>query len=254
MNFDGQKICGVPDHLGGGDCAWPFPKVSIYATGLLGQVNLGDAAEQAIAGWNAVCGVELFLAANPKSAHIAITSGHIDGPSGTLGWSELPCGFTAARWRQLQQKYDAGEVWVVSDNPPANKIDAVRVICHEVGHAIGISHINDSNLMAPVYSARIRWPQRGDIAEAVMRYGKKIVPSPTTPTPAPANPSDPGEATWGRVFPCLLTYGVDVFAKLSPEERSGLLDFGLSIWRNLRPTEKQILRQLADNAKNPTVQ
>lgn len=186
--LDNTRVCGVPDHLGGGDCKWPFPMVFVHAEGRLGEVNVRDAVEQALNGWNAVCGLKLTMATNAQTAHIVVTSGRIDGPSGVLAWSELPCGFTASQWRQLKQQYDTGEIWTIADNPPSGRIDAVRVICHELGHAIGISHIHDGNLMAPMYSTSIRWPQRGDIAEARARYG---LPTPTIPPPGPGLPPAP---------------------------------------------------------------
>lgn len=199
MNFDGKIICGVPDHVGNVECEWPFEDVLVYASGMLGGVNLADAVEQAIGGWNNVCGIRLALAANPKSAHIVVGQGAIDGPNGTLAFSELPCGFTPAQWRQLQQKYDTGEMWVIADNPPGGKIDAVRVVCHEIGHAIGIQHIAMGNLMAPTYSASIRWPREGDITQARARYGKPVLvvpppaPVPTVPQPVPVPiPGVPG--------------------------------------------------------------
>ena len=171
MNFDGAKVCGVDDALGNDGCLWPFLDVGVYAAGKLGQVDLVQAVGEAIEGWNRVCGIRLFLQPNVKTAHIVVTQGRIDGPNGTLAISELPCGFTGSMWRQLRQQYDTNEIWTVAENPPAGKIDAVRVIRHEVGHAIGISHIAAGNLMAPTYSTSIRDVMRGDRLEAVDRYG-----------------------------------------------------------------------------------
>lgn len=183
MNFDGTKVCGVPDHAGSADCQWPMRDVAVFASGQLGQVDLDAATRQALDGWNKVCGINLSVTTNRRTSNVVITQGGIDSGGGTLAWSELPC-FGGGAIRQLTQKYDTGEVWTIAENPPANKIDAVRVICHEVGHAIGISHIADGNLMAPVYSASLRWPQRGDIAEARARYG---LPG-DLPTPNPGQP------------------------------------------------------------------
>lgn len=184
MNYDGTKVCAVADHIGGGDCKWPTRDVKVFAKGSLGGVDLENATEQALEGWNKVCGINLSLTANQRASNINVTQGGIDGPQGTLAWSELPC-FGGGAVRQLQQKYDTGEMWTVSENPPSNKIDAVRVICHEVGHAIGLSHISDGNLLAPTYNAQIRWPQRGDIAEARSRYGLPREEPKPSPQPSP---------------------------------------------------------------------
>lgn len=193
MQFDGQRVCGVPDHVGNESCLWPFLDVAVFASGKLGQVNMADAAEFACAAWSAVCGIRLVLTNNSRTAHIVMGSGTIDGPNGTLAWSELPCGFAPTQWRQLQQKYDTGELWTLAENPPNDRIDAGRVVCHELGHALGAGHGQSGNLMAPTYSRTIRLPQRGDILEMVDRYGKRAdaPPTPPVPPPTPEPPTQP---------------------------------------------------------------
>jgi hypothetical protein len=108
--------------------------------------------------------------------------GRIDGRNGILAQSELPIGFTPQFTRQISQLYDTGENWTLSGNPPANRIDLGRVMCHELGHAIGIGHITDGNLMAPMYSTQIALPRNGDVTEARARYGS---PAPVSPPPPP---------------------------------------------------------------------
>lgn len=187
MTNDNMRVCGVPDHLGDVSCKWPMLDVSVFAAGTLGGVNLADAASIAINRWNDVCGLRLRLATNSKTAHILVSQGPIDGRNGVLAQSELPCGFTATAMRQLQQTYDSNEIWVIGDNPPVGKIDLARVMCHELGHAIGIGHITDGNLMSPVYSTSIAVPRNADITEARARYGSPApVAPPSTPAPVPA--------------------------------------------------------------------
>lgn len=244
----GARVCGVPDHLGGGDCLWPFQDITVYVPqgAMLGQVNLRDAFEEAISGpgsWNQNCGTRLVLVTNQKTAHGNVRVAQIDGPQKVLAMSELPCGgFTATHWRQLGQTYEP-DAYVIAENPPQGRLDAVRVIRHEVGHFIGISHINDGNLMAPTYSNAIRGVQRGDIMEAVTRYGKPM-PAPT-PEPQPPAPSPgPGPDIWRSLLPCLLKYGIDIFSELTPEERKRLIQLGLKLFRNLTPDEQKIIEQL----------
>lgn len=189
--------CGLPDMMLDQSCAWPHRDVTFYAQldlpGLSGAEIEGafvDACEQ----WNAVCGISLTRANGP-AANIVARSGtgrsnNLDGRGGTLAWSELPCG--RSKTATLQQMYDEAEQW--------SRSMAVAVICHEIGHAIGISHIAAGNLLAPYYDPRITKPQAGDIAEAVKRYGP---PKPRpTPTPSPgSNPTASIEVTInGQVF------------------------------------------------------
>lgn len=184
-SFDGARICGVPDHLGDVSAKWPMLDVSIFAAGSIGGVLFADAVAYAAKAWNEVCGLRLVHSTNQKTANIALGQGPIDGRNGVLAQSELPVGFSPSFMRQLQQQYDTGEVWTLSANPPSGRIDLGRVMAHEIGHAIGIGHISDGNLMAPTYSTSIALPRNGDVTEARARYGSPAaVPPPVNPPPA----------------------------------------------------------------------
>ena len=190
-NYDGARLCGVEDTLGasGAMCRWPSPDVSwtIAANlpGLSGE-SFKQVAELAWSWWSSICGIRPRYVTSSQNANVLIGIQTI-GPGGVLADSELPCGVSMSS--QLRQRYDSAESWVISENPPSNKIDIARVICHELGHVIGIPHINTGNLMAPIYSTSIRMPKSGDIAEAVARYGLPVpmpnpTPPPSVPTPA----------------------------------------------------------------------
>lgn len=246
LNFDGQRICAVPDHLGNDGCLWPFKDVKIHVSGRLGNLNLPDCIEQCIKdprGWNGVCGTKLQLWTNPKTANLAVNTGGIDGPGKILGWCELPCGFTPQRIRQLKMLLDDGDLFVFAENPPSNRIDLGAVWNHEVGHGIGISHINPpNNLMNPTYRGGLRWPQRDDILEARLRYGlAEPTPSPP-PTDDPDAPTDPSGPS--ALSPCV--------SELTSEERALLLRVGLKalsgIWRQLSPDEKRLVAELRAEA------
>ncbi len=226
MHYDGSKICAVPDALGGGDCQWPMREVTVYSEGLLGRVDIEEATRQAVDGWNRVCGINLRPSANRATAHIVVTKGGIDGPAGTLAWSELPC-FGGARIRQLTQRYDINEAWVIAENPAPHQIDLVRVMCHELGHAIGISHISNGNLMQPAYDGRIRWPKRGDIQEARSRYG--------LPAEIPDEPDDPGVP--GIPGECL---------GMSPDEWQTIFKAGSLLAKKIGPLLTTDQRQLIE--------
>lgn len=185
-------ICGVPESAlavaAAQVCKWPFHQLTWSVADPL--PGLSDDAWQeafrlALSYWSAVCWLDFEYTPNARTAHILATAGRIDGPSGTLAWSELPCGNP----RQLTQKYDTGEQrWVVSESPRGGELDIVRVVCHEVGHALGMQHIGAGNLLAPTYSASIRRPQPGDVAEMVRRYGRRPA---AVPTPVPVPPPNP---------------------------------------------------------------
>lgn len=179
--------CGLPDMMSDQVCAWPMKRVTYLP--LLNLPGLSDteavrAFDTACQQWNTVCGIQLerVLSGN---ANIVAKSGrgqanNLDGRGGTLAWSYLPCG--AGPTTTLQQMYDEAETWAFNM--------AVAVICHEIGHAIGLPHSAAGNLMAPYYSAQVIKPQSADIAEVVKRYGQPVaVPNP------PAGPDDTIRAT-----------------------------------------------------------
>jgi len=192
------RFCGLPDVMQMATeeavCAWPKKTITVKVANGLNNVSsdlFRSSVKEALNYWNEVCGINLKLV-DSGVTDITITTGRIDGPQGTLAWSELPCGGVSS----VTQKYDTSESWVVSERP-TNGIDLVRVICHEIGHAIGIPHISSGNLMQPTYDVNIRKPKSGDIQEAVKRYGRVTNPTPppvpddgpVIPDPVPVPPS-----------------------------------------------------------------
>ncbi len=204
--LEAPRFCALPDRLelGGRVCKWPSPNVTWAITGSLpgfSDLDLKDIYAEAWARWAAVCGINPTYSTNARTANVLMGSGSIDGVSGTLAWSELPCGNP----RQLEQRYDTREPWGVFDagDNRSGKIDLVRVACHEIGHVIGLDHLRDGALLAPTYDRRIDRPQEQDIAEARKRYG-----APQRPDPAPE--PTPGESPSEAPETLTLAFGVKV--------------------------------------------
>lgn len=184
-NYDGQKLCAVDDTLGVGEvCKWPSPDVTwaIRSTlpGLAIDAYRGH-IEVAWSYWSSVCGIRpKFVVTGLVNVLIDIQQGQ---PGGVLADMELPCGVSMQDTRRM--RVDISEPWVVAENPPNNKVDLIRVLAHELGHAIGFPHIEGPWLMAAVYSTQIRRPKDNDIAMGIARYGMS---SPSLPPPNPTPP------------------------------------------------------------------
>lgn len=135
---------------------------------------------QSLAPWESVCGIRFLEDDSAGYGGLEFGLYPQPQPGGVLADCQLPLdGMSPAAWLALRM--DHSEAWVVSKNPPANRIDITRVICHEAGHGIGISHIASGNLMAAMYSAKIGAPQAGDIEQARARYGMPKASRPMQP-------------------------------------------------------------------------
>lgn len=183
--------CAMPDFMTAeATCKWPRPDIKWLQqvqlpTGRLSAADVQRAFEQAYGQWAAVCGIRPTPTNTAALANIVSRSGtgrgvQLDGAGGTLAWSELPCG--AAANTQLQQMYDTAEAWSYDM--------LVAVACHEIGHALGLPHLREGNLMAPYYDPAVTKPQPGDVVEMLRRYGPPAA-APTPPAPNPTNPTNP---------------------------------------------------------------
>lgn len=196
-------VCGhtAAEMASAGTSRWGLKEVSYFVAGY--PVGLGmtkrdvDAAVEACFGdWQSKCGLSFKRAGGATSANIVMGVGRgqragFDGKYGTLAFCYLPQGDNFQG--QLEMFWDLDEPWTV-DPGNSNGINFATVTKHELGHGIGISHLNANQypqqLMNPVYNPRISTPQQFDIAQAQDRYGKPIalpIPPTTPPTTPPGS-------------------------------------------------------------------
>lgn len=146
--------------------------------------DLIAACLEAFGRWSAVCDVIFAPTDDANAAQFTVNTHTFDGPSGILADCELPSPGLA----QQAMRIDPSEQWVVSDNPPMGALDLLAVLCHEIGHGIGLQHFDPNTpppeLMNPIYNPRIVKPQAGEIAFVQKLYG---LPQ-TQPAPSPVPP------------------------------------------------------------------
>lgn len=182
-------VCGVRDSEMARDsiCRWPSPDITYAITGIVpgwSKEQYRAVVRESFDSWQRVCGIQA-REIDTSDANLIISVGrgrrsNFDGPGGTLAWCELPCGNV----RQCLLRMDLDERWTQDLVP--------KVLKHEIGHGIGIKHIDPRigrALMNPVIS-EISEPQPLDIAEAVKLYGPAIVAP--VPEPPPVTPIPPG--------------------------------------------------------------
>lgn len=144
--------------------------------GLLAE-EFRAAIQDGLNNWASVCNLTFEMVDDNSRANILIDCGRIDGPSNTLAWSYLPPA------NPVNQMYDTGEkAWIRDAQGKRIAIDAVAVITHELGHAIGLQHDSQQGaLMSAYYDPLIRKPTKRDVARIQGLYGPPTTPPPPDP-------------------------------------------------------------------------
>ncbi len=120
--------------------------------------------------WAAVSGLKYKRVNKEINANIRITMAEFDGKGKTLGVAYQPsAGLIMQRdYRRMTPPFvgdiimDASEAWTNSM--------LHGVMLHEVGHALGLRHVEGSNVMNPIFLGRIVL-SRSDKEEIQRRYG-----------------------------------------------------------------------------------
>lgn len=167
--------CGHPDHMfrTAELSEWPedcqrsiTTKVTLDRLRQIEAFNINEMWNYAIGLWNNASGVLLKRPKN-NSEKIRITAAPGQMRQGVLAYSYLPnnnCSET------LEQRYNQSVNWT--------KHLFWTTVCHEVGHAIGLSH-GGNGIMQPAHDPNVRALGSWDIAQVVERYGEpQIVDKP----------------------------------------------------------------------------
>lgn len=176
-----RRRCCMPSMARAQQCKWRHRPVTASIRGSLPGLTdqqVKDTYREALRVWNSVCNVGLQWTDDFSAANIWADCRRIDGSSGTLAWSYLiQCGSNSTVDTQLEQRYDNGERWT--------RDWLLEVALHELGHALGLDHINNQNaLMNPTSAGgRILVPTRYELEIMVPLYGEPVGnPAPGVPT------------------------------------------------------------------------
>lgn len=192
---EGMMFCGVTEQATAGSLnRWRSKDITYCVTGFIPQFTekeYRDIVRGSFDAWEAVCGIRANEVMS-SNANVIINVGRgrrmrFDGPGRTLAWCEIPNENTA----QVLLRMDLDENWTLS----GAGIFVPNVLRHELGHGLGIFHIEGPKaLMNPFYDPKVPNPLGPDIEQAVLRYAAprpRVVPVPPpvvpTPTPTPGN-------------------------------------------------------------------
>jgi hypothetical protein len=180
---------------------WPIRDITIALGGLefpgVGRDKTVEIFTRVCSRLNSVCNLRMRVSPLETYGSIIPTTIKIDGRGRVLAESYMPYRGMSPR-TSLSQRYDTSELWT--------NLDIFYVVAlHEVGHAVGMPHIEGNNtaVLNPRID-RVRDFTDLDVELLEMLYGKALpVPSPVpspVPTPDP-NPNPPPPVTFvGRII------------------------------------------------------
>jgi len=174
---------------------WGLSELTYFIKGRDTDLTADDwdgALKRALTSWSKVCRLLFKQVYKEKEANLVFSIGsgnkdNFDGQSGTLAWAYLPP--SSSYKGQLLCLVDTSETWIV--NPTVRGILLENVLCHEIGHLLGLYHSKVREaLLAPYYSAGVKDPRPNDDIPRIQKlYGKPTVdpiPDPIPdPTPVP---------------------------------------------------------------------
>ena len=182
-----MTFCGCRAQFGDGTALTKLPtqRPTFFVQSNPPHISRDDfisACMTAFGRWSMVCDVIFAPTNDQQSAQFVIFTHQFDGPSGILADCELPGP------AQQSMRLDPTERWTIDDGPAPGQIDLLRVMCHEMGHGIGLQHFDPNvpppELMNPKYADTIISPQSGEITMVQRLYGMpKTIQPPTPVTP-----------------------------------------------------------------------
>lgn len=169
----------------------------------LSKATVESAIKTALNAWSSVADIKFTQTSTPGLARsLDFSFGSIDGSGGTLAQAYFPADVNSSRLAG-DVKFDSSENWEIGNALGSAAFDLVRVAVHEIGHALGLDHSEDSSaILAPTVSASESFTKLdADDVDAILalyapaRTSGTTTPTVTTPTTTTLTNTTPTNTT-----------------------------------------------------------